>query len=150
MKSEGIAELKTKVRESLRKRYPTLPEHALSMPTYSDKSANGLTKCVIDYLKAQGHKAWRQGSEGRYRPGERITDVIGRVRQMKGKYLPGQNNGAADVAAIVRGLFVGWEIKMNDSQSDKQKEYQREIEASGGRYFICRSFDEFLTQYKTI
>lgn len=148
--NNGLQELKTKVKDSLRKKYPSLPDHALTIPRYSDTTANSLTKAILDYLKVSNHKAWRQSSEGRYRPGQTLVDVIGRTRVMKGQYLPGTNEGHADVQSIINGLFVAWEVKMKDKQSDKQKQFQQEVEQSGGKYFICRSFDEFITQYKQL
>lgn len=133
--------------EHRRKMYPSVPAHCLPKRSYSDKTANGLTQCIIHWLTLNGHKAWRQGSEGRYRPGKQITDVIGRVRQMKGMYLPGQNKGASDVAAIIRGRFCAIEVKMKDKQSEAQKAYQSEVEASGGLYWLVRSFEDFMKHY---
>lgn len=147
---EALKELEEMIYQKKRKQYPNAPDYAVARVKYSDNTANGLTKAVVDYLKASGHKAWRQSSEGRYRPGKVVTNVIGQRKQLGGTYLPGQNNGAADVCAIIRGQFIGWEVKMNDRQSEAQKRYQGEIEASGGKYFICRSFDEFINQYKAI
>ena len=70
---------------------------------------------------------------------------------MKGMYLPGQNNGAADVHSIINGIFTAWEVKIGrDKQSPKQKQFQEEVERSGGKYFIVRSFDEFMNQYKQL
>lgn len=134
--------------EDRRKRYPSCPPHAIPRRRFSDRTANGLTLCILTWFRLHGHKAWRQGSEGRYRPGKTITDVVGRQRTMKGQWLPGQNNGASDVAAIVNGRFVAIEVKMRDRQSEAQQRYQQEVEASGGLYFIVRSFEEFLTFYQ--
>lgn len=147
---KGLKELSRLDLEARRKQYPNVPDHALGSAKFSDKTANGLTKAIIRYLQLCGHTAWRQSSEGRYRPGVRVTDVLGRVRQMKGTFLPGQNNGASDVAALVNGRFFAIEVKMRDKQSDAQKDYQRRIELSGGVYIIARSFDDFLTQFNNL
>lgn len=140
--------LEEKIHERARAKYSSVPDHALPKAKYNDSTANGLSKAMLDFLSINNHKAWRQSSEGRFRPGKQYTDVIGRLRIMKGEFLPGQNNGAGDVCAIVRGRFISWEIKIGkDRQSPIQKRYQKEVEQSGGLYFICGSFDEFLTQY---
>lgn len=134
--------------EARRKLYPNAPGYAIVKKTYGDKTANALTRSVLRWLELHGHKAWRQTSEGRNRPGETIIDVLGRARQMKGKWLPGQNNGASDVAAIIQGKFFAVEVKMQDKQSEAQKNYQKEVERSGGVYVIARTFEEFHTYYK--
>lgn len=131
-------------------RYPNTPAHAMPDHKFSDSTANGLTKCVLHFLKLKGHMAWRQSSEGRYRPGQQITDVLGHVRQMKGQWLPGQNVGASDIAAILSGRFTAIEVKIKDKQSEQQRRYQQEVEDSGGIYVICRSFTEFYQWYQSI
>lgn len=136
--------------QARRKRYPSAPPHAIPRRRFSDRTANGLTACVLAWLQLHNHKAWRQGSEGRYRPGETVVDVVGRQRTMKGQWLPGQNKGAADVCAIIGGKFIAIEVKMKDRQSEAQRRYQEEVEASGGVYFIVRNFEEFARVYEQL
>jgi hypothetical protein len=136
--------------EAKRKARPAMPEYAIPRVRFSDRTANGLTKCVLAWLRLHGHKAWRQGSEGRYRPGVTITDVVGRQRTLKGNWLPGQNNGASDVACIINGRFVAIEVKKQDRQSEAQQRYQEEVEASGGIYVIVRTFTEFYEFYQQL
>lgn len=135
--------------EHKREAYKHVPTSAIPKTRYSDKNANSLTKAILAFLKLKGNMAWRQSSEGRYRPGKEYTDVLGHVRQMKGQYLPGQNNGQSDVAAIVGGQFIAVEVKMKDKQSQAQKDYQHQVEQSGGRYLIARDFEIFFQWYNT-
>jgi hypothetical protein len=145
----ALQELTTLSNKHKRERYKSVPKHALPVVKYEDVTASGLTRAVIAWLELNGHKAWRQSSEGRYRPGKMITDVIGRVRQMKGQYFRGTNKGHSDISSIIEGKFVGWEVKIGkDAQSDKQKQFQDEVEKAGGGYFIIHSFDEFMQLYK--
>lgn len=136
--------------DAKRKARPSLPTYAIPRTTFSDRTANSFTKCVLAWLRLHGHMAWREGSEGRYRPGKVITDVVGRQRQMKGQWLPGQNVGAADVNAIINGRFVAVEVKMKDKQSDAQCRYQQQVESNGGLYFIARSFESFVSWYREL
>lgn len=94
--------------------------------------------------------AWRQSSEGRFRPGKQYTDVIGRVHIAKGKFLPGTNKGHADVCSIIGGVFCAIEVKMKDKQSTAQKQYQKQVEDSNGRYFIARTFEDFFSWYQNL
>jgi len=134
-----------------RLQYPSLPSYSHTRKTYSDKTSQGLTKAIVTYFDVCGVKAWRQSSEGRYREGETVIDVVGRTRIMKGTWLPGQNVGHADVSAIIQGRFVAVEVKIGkDRQSDKQKEFERELVKSGGVYIIVKTWEDFINQITTL
>lgn len=128
--------------------FKNVPEHAISKTKFSDKTAAALTKSILTFLKLKGHMHWRQSSEGRYRPGHQYIDVLGRIHLGKGQYLPGTNKGHADVCSIIHGTFCAVEIKMKDSQSLAQKQYQQQVEDNGGRYVIVRTFENFYTWYQ--
>ena len=137
---------------SLKLRYPSFPEHAIPVPKYSDKTANGLTKCVIDFLNLSGHQAERISSMGRMiDKSQRVTDILGRERTIGSmQYIKGTStNGTADISSIINGLSIKIEIKIGaDKQSQAQKIYQQATENSGGIYLITKTFDEFMEQYK--
>ena len=125
-------------------KYPNFPEHAIPSKTWSDNSANGLTKCVIDLINYEGYQAERISTQGTYVEGAKIK-VGENERQLKGKYIPTQGTkGSADISATIRGRSVKIEIKQKDRQSEVQKQYQESIERAGGIYIIVRSFDEFV------
>jgi hypothetical protein len=139
----------------LRASHPTFPEHALPKPKYSDKTANGLTKCVIDFLKLSGWQAERISNTGRF-----IVDnqkligsqsVYGKTKGTSGKYIKGTGtNGTADISATIKGLSVKIEIKIGaDRQSQAQKDYEQAILKAGGIYIIVKTFDEFIQWYDT-
>jgi hypothetical protein len=119
---------------------------------YIDTTANGLTKCVVDYINLIGGQAERISNTGRYIDESRIvTDVLGNRKKIgTGKYIKGTGtNGTADISATFKGKSIKIEIKMKDKQSEVQKEYQQAIERAGGIYFICHTFDEFLDKFNT-
>jgi hypothetical protein len=126
-------------------KYPNFPKHAIPGKTWSDNSANGLTKCVIDLINYEGYQAERISTQGTYVEGAKIK-VGENERQLKGKYIPTQGTkGSADISATIRGRSVKIEIKYGkDRQSDVQREYQESIERAGGIYIIVRNFDEFV------
>jgi hypothetical protein len=130
-------------------KYPSFPQHAIPSKTWSDNSANGLTKCVIDLINYEGYQAERISTQGTYIEGEKIK-VGENERQLKGKYIPTQGTkGSADISATIRGRSVKIEIKQKDRQSEVQKQYQESIERAGGVYIIVRSFDEFVEWFDT-
>jgi hypothetical protein len=125
-------------------KYPNFPQHAIPSKTWSDNSANGLTKCVIDLINYEGYQAERISTQGTYVEGAKIK-VGENERQLKGKYIPTQGTkGSADISATIRGRSVKIEIKQKDRQSEVQKQYQESIERAGGIYIIVRNFDEFV------
>ena len=137
--------------EASRRRYPNVPEYALVPKKYHERSANGLTQMVIDWLRFHGWQAERINTTGRRIDNRKTSiDVIGRARTIgKVEWIPttGQK-GSADISATVMGRSIKIEIKYGkDRQSDDQKKYQQDIERSGGVYLIVRKFDEFVEWY---
>ena len=138
--------------KELRDKYPSVPY--LPEPKYTDATANGLTKCVIDFLNLSGHQAERISSMGRMiDKRQKTTDVLGRERIIGSlTYIKGTStNGTADISSIINGKSVKIEIKIGkDRQSEVQKKYQQATEKAGGIYLITKSFDEFMEQYKKL
>lgn len=134
----------------LKEKHPNFPIHALPIPKYSDKTANGLTKCIVDFINYSSHQAERISTAGRYIDESIVvTDVLGRQRKIgSGKYIPSNSTkGSADISATIKGMSVKIEVKMKDKQSEHQKKYQKNIEAAGGQYWLVHNFDEFIIYY---
>lgn len=150
MKSDAIKELETLAIIDNRKAHPTLPDYARCIRKYSDKTANGLTTCIIDFLRFKGWQAERINCTGRYQDNTKVVeDVTGFSRRIgSAQWLPtsGQK-GTADISATIKGKSVKIEVKIKDRQSEAQKEYQRQVEQAGGLYWLVRSFDEFKQRY---
>jgi len=135
-----------------RELYPNVPEIALPKTEYNDRSANGLTRCVLDYLNLSGYFCERTGNEGRVIDGRKTyTDVIGRqktigtVKRIKSS----GTKGTSDLKAIIGGKMVAIEIKYGaDRQSQHQKDYQAMVENAGGTYWIVKSFEQFYELYQ--
>ena len=134
-------------------KHPNMHPDCIPRPVYSDKTANGLTKMVIDWITLNGGQAERISNMGRYIDSSKVvTNVLGqRMKIGSGKFIPGAGtNGTADISAIVKGRSVKIEVKMKDKQSDAQKKYQESVESAGGIYYIVRSFDEFIEKYYSL
>lgn len=130
------------------KKSPSVPEYAVPRYTFTDKTANGLTKAIKTFCDIKGIFCQRTGNEGRYRPGQSVVDAIGRTRIMKGTWLPGLNNGQADVTLLLDGRYVAVEIKIGkDRQSQDQKDFEKSIKSSGGHYWIVRTWQEFYEKF---
>src|SRR5688572_20132535 len=92
-------------------KYPSVPVASISRTVFRDSTANHLTKSILRFFEIKGHKAWRQSSEGRYRPGIAYIDVLGHQKQLPGQWLPGTNVGHGDINAIIAGRFCAIEVK---------------------------------------
>ena len=151
--SESIRILKDLALAHSRTKFPTLPEYARTVYNYSDTTANGLTKCIIDYLRYSAHQAERINSTGRFKDDSKVvTDVLGTSRRIgTGKWIPGAGTkGTADISCTVWGRSIKIEVKKKDRQSEDQQKYQEQVERAGGIYWICRTFDEFLDHYEDL
>lgn len=150
----AIQELKELALAENRAKYPNLPDYARTIHKYSDRTANGLTRCIIDFLRFNGQQAERIAVTGRYVDESKlVTDSLGNKRKIgSGKWIRGAMQvGTADISATIQGRSVKIEIKIGtDRQSEAQKQYQQQVEAAGGVYMIAKNFDDFLIAYKKI
>lgn len=129
------------------RKYPYVPLYSIPPYKYNDTTANGLTKCIIDFLNLNGFQAERINNTGRQIDNRKVvkdaignTRVIGSLEWIKGT----GTNGTADISATIHGLSVKIEVKIGkDKQSEQQREYQRQIEKAGGVYIIATSFEQF-------
>jgi hypothetical protein len=107
---------------------------------FDDKTANGLTKLVMAWLKVNGHFAARINS------GAIFDRRLGVYRANSGATV-----GMADINAVVKGKSISIEVKIGkDKIRDSQLKVKSEIEAAGGIYIIVRSFDDFRQQFENI
>ncbi len=138
---QAIRLLKEAVRAKKQAQYPNVPEYAMPVPNYQDSDANGLTKCILDFLNSQDHcHAERISNEGVMR-----RDKYGKSFRATSS----MQNGTADISATILGRSVKVEVKINtDRQSEAQKEYQRQIENARGYYVVAKDFTGFYEWYK--
>jgi len=149
-KSAAVKALEALADADAARRYPSIAREHLAPRKYCDRDANGLTKCVIDFIRLTGGMAERINCTGRYVDrSQTFEDVTGRVRTIgTGQWLPTSGvKGTADISAVIQGRAVKVEIKIRDRQSEDQKKYQEATERAGGIYLIVRSFAEFYDWY---
>lgn len=151
-KSQAIKELEQLAFDEVVRKHPNFPYPV--RPKYNDNSTNGLTKCVIDYIRLKGFHAERINSTGSMRDNRKtVIDVIGRSCTVgSAKWIRGTTQpGTADLSATINGRSVKIEVKCSATgdkiQSKHQKAYQEQIEAAGGVYLIVRTFEEFFNWY---
>jgi preprotein translocase subunit SecA len=152
MKSKAIRELENLDLIERQTRYQDVPY--ITRRSFTDRSANDLTKCIIRFLTLKGHQAERINTTGR--PVDRrktYTDVLGHRRQIGNiEWIRGTGTrGSADISATINGRSVKIEVKFGrDRQRPEQRQYQEAIERAGGLYVIATSFDQFYQWYKTM
>ena len=130
--SKRLIHLKELSLKSKMAKYPNIPGSYIPPTKYEDKTANGLTKAIVDFIDYSGGWATRISVEGRYieKLGTRIPSSV--------------KIGTADIHACYKGIHLSIEVKIgSDRQSEAQKEIERDIKAAGGQYFIAKDFDSF-------
>lgn len=125
-----VKDLCDAIRQAQRQKYPNFPPDYVPAPKRTDKTANGLTRCIIDMIVLHGGLAER-------------VNVMG--RQINGRWTRSHSlRGTADIHATFAGRTIAIEVKIGkDRQSEAQKAYQERIERAGGVYFIAKDFATF-------
>jgi hypothetical protein len=153
IKSLDVKMLGDRATDEAKRLHPNTPERFIARREFTDKTANGLTNCVIQHIRLEGGQAERIANMGRrVDTSHTFEDVTGRTRTIGGsKWIKGTGtNGSADISATIDGRSVKIEIKCaatNDRQSECQKQYQQDVEKAGGLYFIASTFAGFLAWY---
>lgn len=107
----------------------------MKIKPYTDKTANGLTNCIIDWFKFHGGDANRINTQGQLRK------VNCGMKWTHG----GTRKGTADIHAIYKGRHISIEIKIGkDRVSDSQLLEKSRVEKAGGFYFIAGDMPSFI------
>ncbi len=149
-KPQAVRELEELADIANAKAHPQFAKYA-PKAKYRDDTANGLTLCILDYIRLHGGQAERINTTGVPIDRRReVTDIMGHRRTIGGiEWRKGGGTvGSADISATIRGRSVKIEVKIGkDKQSEAQKAYQHEVETAGGLYFIAKDFTMFVEWY---
>ena len=58
-KPQAVKDLERQALDHFRRDHPNFPEYAIPPQPYRDNTANGLTKCIVDYIRYNGGQAER-------------------------------------------------------------------------------------------
>jgi hypothetical protein len=149
-----LEHLKSLSLEANRQKYPNFPEHARPVEKYSDKTANGLTKCILHWLKFNGWHAERINTMGTPKDNRQIvTDVLGRQRQIGSIEWrrTTATKGSSDIHAFKKGLALYVEVKIGyDRISPAQLAFAESVETAGAFYYIAGNFNDFYDYYNQL
>ena len=149
-------QLRTLKLQDLKRKYPAAYEASggedYILKPMSDKTANGLTKCIIDWITLKGGYAKRINTQGQAR-----VNKIPRYNILTGKTeyrdsvtgTPSTTRiGTPDIDAIIKGKAVKIEVKIGkDKLSPAQVKHLEDIARAGGLYFVARDMDSFVEWY---
>lgn len=138
MKTEAIKYLENLSFE-WKKNNSNMPEYAIPRTKYSDTDTNGLTKCIIDFIRLSGGYAERINTQGQY-------------NEKLGIWTKGNTRkGTADIHACLSGRHLSIEVKKGyDRQSEHQQKIQKEVQRARGIYFIVKDFEQFINELKRL
>jgi hypothetical protein len=109
--------------------------YEMKVKPYRDKTANDLTKTIIDFIIFSGGDANRINTQGQLRR------IRGEMKWTHGS----TRRGTADIHAIFQGRHISIEIKIgNDRQSEGQIKEAERVRRAGGLYFVAKNMDSFL------
>ena len=144
----------TELEYNHRYRNSTFPEYARVKRKYTDKTANGLTRCIVDWIRLNGGFAERVNTTGR--PIDRtrvVTNTLGQKQRIGSiDWIPsGSTRGSADIHATIAGRSIFIEVKKGrDKLSEAQKQYRENVTQAGAVYFIAKDFDGFIQDYSKL
>lgn len=144
--------------DDIKKRTPLAFEasggYSMRVTPYSDKTTNGLTRCIIDFLNFSGHWAVRVNVQGqarikkipRYSIFSQKVEYSEKVQYTKSMTA----KGTPDIDSIIFGKAAKIEVKVGkDKIRNEQVEQGARIEAAGGLYFVATDMPLFLEWYFT-
>ena len=110
------------------------------------RTANGLTRMIINFINWSGFRATRIQSQGQHV----IEKYKGRV--VSHGFRPGTTRkGTADVSATINGMSVMIEIKVGSDRPRPEQLREQALErAAGGVYEFVSNPDEFFEVYDKI
>jgi len=119
----------------------------------SDKTANGLTKCIIDWITLKGGYANRINTQGQARVHKvpRYNILTGKTEYRDSvQWTPSTTRiGTPDIDAIIQGKAVKIEVKIGkDKLSPAQIKHLEDIAKAGGLYFVAKDMESFINWYK--
>jgi hypothetical protein len=158
---ENLKQLSEAEKELRKIKYPSLPDYARTTKKYTDKTANGLTAAIVDWLNLSGGFGERISVTGRRIDKTKVvTDclggkrVIGSARWIKSS----MKKGSADVAGHIRfpvdnpaghPIPLKVEVKIGkDTQKKNQKGYENDMVRTGALYCIATCFEDFINFVK--
>lgn len=137
-KPQAVRDLEQLAPDHFRMKHPNFPEYAIPPQSYRDNTANGLTRCVVDFIRYTGGQAERINTTGM--PEQRGRRIVWRKSNT--------TKESADISATIAGRSVKIEVKIgHDLLSEAQRRYQASIERAGGLYFIAKDFTSFVEWY---
>lgn len=90
-----------------------------------------ILNAICEYLAYRNHFFWRANTSGIYRDGRYFS---------LSKY---SRRGVPDIILVSGGNFVGLEVKTAEGRSSVyQRDFRKECQKAGGKYYIVRSIDE--------
>lgn len=115
--------------------------YEMKVMPYDDRTANGLTKCICDFITHLGGYANRISTTGIMRK------VNGQMKWTKGN----SNKGAFDIRFVMNGMSGDVEIKIGrDQMSNAQEKEMQRIKEAGGLAFIAKDFASFFEWWEEI
>lgn len=88
-----------------------------------------IQKAILDFLRLKNIFCYKNNVSGIYKPST-------------GSYIPSQSSGSPDIIAIIKGKYIGIEVKRpGNKMSPLQLAFKEKVENAGGIYWCFDSLD---------
>lgn len=136
----ALKNLKQQETQRLKKLYPHVPEYALVVPKFSDKSNKELLKCIIAFCKIENLKYETITSSKKLTSKRSKKDVIGRERLIGNDTYSKSTTkkDEPDLTIVINNRT--WEIEINTKSKASKN----------GRHIIINSLEQFIQWHTQI
>jgi len=99
-----------------------------------EKSETEIEKDIIEYLESITHcMAYKTSTKGR------------KIGKQRVKATKKEKPGKSDIVCCYDGLYIAIEVKSKDgTQQKNQEDFEKEVTAAGGEYWLVRSLEEVI------
>lgn len=123
----------------------SLPPAYVPRTKFSEKSANDLTKLIVEFINFNGGFARRVSVEGR------VIETKYKEQSIYKRIPSSMLKGSSDISSIYQGKAIEVEVKFGKDQlSEAQLKYAERVRNAGGYYIEARSWDTFINEFKKI
>lgn len=94
-----------------------------------------IQRTICDYLQLKNYFFWRTNTTPIYDPTRKAFRAMPKYAL----------KGVPDIILVLDGVFVGLEVKTRSGrQSEQQKEFEKKLKNSGGKYYVVRSVEDVI------
>lgn len=136
---KALDELRLEAHTAKKDMDSSVPSHVLTRMQFEDTTLADLMHCIITWLAIHSHNVYRL--DIRHKPGGAGKPAKSTIKI---------TDDGSHMLAIInkKTVFITLSTKQHPTQS--QLQFKKRTEAGGAYFWIIKSFEQFLTEYKQL